>query len=78
MNDAVVILCGVILLVAILPMILMNRAFRGAGNRKEEGGGGAYTAGAADRPGKDKGDHGQDDSGGQGGSDGGDGGGAGE
>ncbi len=38
MNDAVILLCGVILLLAVLPMILMSRAFKGAGRRKGEGG----------------------------------------
>ena len=34
MNDAVILLCGVILLLAFLPMVLMGRAFKGAGKRK--------------------------------------------
>lgn len=34
MNDAIILLCGVILLLAILPMVLMGRAFKGAGDRK--------------------------------------------
>ena len=34
MNDAVILLCGVILLLAFLPMVLMSRAFRGADKRK--------------------------------------------
>lgn len=31
MNDVVVLICGVILLLALLPMFLMRSAFKGAG-----------------------------------------------
>lgn len=90
MNDAVILLCGVILLLAILPMVLMGRAFKGAGSRTgapgtpgtdsgaDSGLAGVDLAGAA----KTKTGHGPDDSGGQGDaggdSGGGDGGGGGE
>lgn len=78
MNDAVILLCGVILLLAVLPMILMGRAFKGAGRRKE-GPVGDGVAGTAD-PGsaRVKSGHGTDDSGSLGDSGGGDGGGGGE
>lgn len=68
-NDLVILVCGVILLVAVLPMILMSRAFKGAGSRKD-------TAGADGTPilvdpgsahlgaGKAKTGQGADDSGG--------------
>lgn len=78
MNDAVILLCGVILLLAVLPMILMGRAFKGAGRRKEgpagDGGAGAADPGSA----RVKSGHGTDNSSSLGASGGGDGGGGGE
>lgn len=49
MNDAVILLCGVIVLLAFLPMVLMGRAFKGAGKRK--GGEGAAEAKTGHRQG---------------------------
>ncbi len=37
MNDAVILLCGVILLLAVLPMVLMGRAFKGASRKGAAG-----------------------------------------
>lgn len=78
MNDAVILLCGVILLLAVLPMVLMGRAFKGAGAKKD-GGGADITAVPGDTaPAKAKTGHSADDSGSFSESGGGDGGGGGE
>jgi uncharacterized membrane protein len=78
MNDAVILLCGVILLLAVLPMILMGRAFKAAGSRKEAAGSDGGVAGAAPEAGKAKSSHAEGDSSGFDASGGGDGGGGGK
>ncbi len=82
-NDLVILVCGVILLVAVLPMILMSRAFKGAGGRKGAPAADANPVGidpgvASLGSAKVKTGHNPDDSGGSSDSGGGDGGGGGE
>ncbi|HOY79579.1 MAG TPA: hypothetical protein PLN33_17310 [Hyphomonadaceae bacterium] len=78
MNDAVILLCGVILLLAVLPMILMGRAFKGAGSRKDAAATDVSPVGTEQAATKAKTGHGSEDSGGFSESGGGDGGGDGE
>ena len=81
MNDLIILAFAVIMLLAVVPMFLMSRAFKGAGRRKEEGGDTsvATAAVAGDGPPvKSKTGYGHDDSGSDGGGDGGDGGGGGD
>ena len=62
MNDAVILLCGVILLLAVLPMILMGRAFKSAGTRKDAAGSDGGVAGEDSGAAKAKSGHTGDDS----------------
>ncbi len=80
MNDLIILAFAVIMLLAVLPMILMSRAFKGAGRRKEEGGDASVaTMAVGDSPPvKPKAGYGHDDSAGDSGGDGGDGGGGGD
>ncbi|HOZ26180.1 MAG TPA: hypothetical protein PLH23_08915 [Hyphomonadaceae bacterium] len=78
MNDLIVIAFGGILLLAVLPMFLMGRAFKGAGKREADRGDASSGIGADNRDMWDKSAVRPDDSGGDGGVDGGDGGGGGD
>jgi len=80
MNDLIILAFAVIMLLAVLPMILMSRAFKGAGRRKGEGSDASVAAVAGgDGPlVKPRVGHGHDDSGRDSAVDGGDGGGGGD
>ena len=68
MNDLIVLAFAVIMLLAVLPMFLMSRAFKGSGRRKEEGSDASAWAIGGDSPAvKSKSGQGHDDSGTEGG-----------
>lgn len=79
MNDLIILAFAVIMLLAVLPMILMSRAFKGAGRKEEGGDASVATMAVGDSPPvKPKAGYGHDDSAGDSGGDGGDGGGGGD